>query len=120
MITLIILTVLTTIGIYIAIKSYDFDILGVVMALVCVFWILIHSLVFFTQGYYYGLFVEKRQAFEQTLNNARENGNDYETAAIVKEVAIWNVSLAEKKYDNKNWYLGQFEDDRIEDLEPIE
>ena len=83
-------------------------------------WFIVHLLIVLTQGYYFELFVEKRNSFELTLNNSREKGNEYEAAAIVKEVAEWNMKLAEDKFDNKNWYLGQFVDDRIETLNPIE
>lgn len=119
MILTIILVVVVIIGILVAIKSYDYDILGGIIAFIFGLWLIIQLVSLLTVSYYYELFVVKRAAFEKTLNNARENGNEYETAAIVKEVAEWNTSLAEKKYDNKNWFLGQYEDDRVETLEPI-
>lgn len=120
MITAIILLVLTVLCLYHGIKNewdYLFSFLG---TLIFGFWFIVHILCISLQGYYFELFVEKRNSFEMTLNNSREKGSDYEAAAIVKEVAEWNMKLAEDKFDNKNWFLGQFVDDRIETLEPIE
>ena len=78
-----------------------------------------HSLVYFTQEYEFEKFVSKRNAFEETLNNARGNGRDLESAAIIKDVAQWNMELAEYQYMNSHWFLGQYIDDRIESLIPI-
>lgn len=107
-------------GMYLIIKSWDYDILGVLMAIVFGVALFIHSLAFGLKTYSYEIFVEKRNSFEKTLDNARENGNEYETAAIVKEVSDWNMKLASAKYDNKTFLLDQYIDDRIEDLEPIQ
>ena len=118
MTTLIILIVLVAIGGYLTTK-WDYEALGVIICVIFVMWLFIHSISFFTVEYSYGLFVEKRNAFQKTLNESRRNGNEYETAAIVKEVAEWNVKLAEYKYDNKTLYFDQYIDDRVELLEPI-
>jgi transposase len=118
MTTLIILIVLIAIGGYLTTK-WDYYVLGTIMCLIFGLWLLLHSIAFFTVEYRYGLFVEKRNAFEQTLNEARKNGNEYETAAIVKEVAQWNQMFAEYKYKNKTIFFDQYIDDRIESLEPI-
>lgn len=122
MITLIILIALTAIGIWLFDKDDD-DwqvVVGIIMFLVFGLWAIIHILCLSFVSYDYGLFVEKRNAFEQTLITSRANGREYETAAIVKEVAQWNVKLASLKYRNKNFYHSQFIDDRIESLKPIE
>ena len=118
MITLIILIVLVAIGGYLTTK-WDYEVLGIIMCLIFGLWLIIHFFAWGLVSYKYGLFVEKRNAFEQTLQFARENGNEYETAAIVKDVAEWNQKLAEYKYDNKTIFLDQYFDDRIELLEPI-
>ena len=118
MITIIILIGLVSIGGYLTTK-WDYDMLGVMMCVIFGIYLIIHSLAFGLVSYEYGLFVEKRNAFELTLKEAREGGNEYETAAIVKEVAIWNVKLAEHKYDNKTMFFDQYIDDRVEMLEPI-
>lgn len=120
MITLIILIVLVAIGGYfLTTAKLVYEILGFIMCVIFGTFLLIHSIAYFTVEYDYGLFVEKRNAFEQTLNDLRKNGNDYETAAIVKEVAKWNQELAVYKYDNKTIFLDQYIDDRVELLEPI-
>lgn len=118
MITLLILIVLLAISIYL-LGNWEYELLGSIIFSVSMLGLIIHSMFFFTAGYNYGLFVEKRNAFEQTLIEARKNGSDYETAAISKEVAQWNQQLAEYKYDNKHAFLGQYVDDRIESLKPI-
>lgn len=115
----IILLALTVLGIITGIKSYNYDFWGIIMAFIFGIWLLIHLISILTMGYYHELFVVKRDAFEQTLNHARINGNKYETAAIVERVADWNTVLAESKFDNNNWFLGQYIDDRVEDLKPI-
>lgn len=118
MITLIILIVLVAIGGYLTTK-WDYELLGIIMCVIFGLWLIIHSFAWGLVSYEYGLFVEKRNAFEHTLQVARENGNEYETAAIVKEVAQWNVKLAEYKYDNKTMYFDQYINDSVELLEPI-
>ena len=118
MITLIILIVLVAIGGCLTTK-WDSELSGIIMCLIFGLWLITHSFAWGLVSYEYGLFVEKRNAFEQTLQVARENGNEYETAAIVKGVAKWNVKLAEAKYDNKTMYFDQYIDDRVDLLEPI-
>ena len=118
MVTLIILIALFGIGFYLTTK-WDYEVLGGFMCLIFGTWLLIHCVCYFTVSFRHELFVAKRNAFEQTLNEARANGNEYETAAIVKEVAIWNQELASDKYKNNTIYFDQFIDDRIELLEPI-
>ena len=98
---------------------WDYEELGVIMCVIFGLCLIAHSISWGVVGYNYGLFVEKRNAFEQTLIVARENGNEYETATIIKEVARWNVNLAEYKYNNKTLFFGQYIDDRIDTLEPI-
>ena len=120
MITLIILTIIVAIGVYLSRKAYEYDILGVAIVLIFGIWLIVHTLCILTVSYSYERFVVKREAFVKTLNSSRENGNQYETAAIVKEVAEWNTKLAEYKYDNKTFWFDQFIDDRVEDLEPIQ
>jgi len=118
MTTLIILIALVGIGYYLIIKD-DYDLLGFTMCWIFGTWLVIHIVVLSLVSYNYGLFVTQRDAFEQTLKTAREYGNEYETAAIVKEVARWNINLAKAKYENNTIFLDQFIDDRIELLEPI-
>lgn len=120
MIITIILCVLTGIGIYLANKTYDFEILGIIISSVFGLYLIIHLLIWSLASYDYNLFVEKRKAFVSTLENAREKGRELEAAAITKEVAEWNKTLASSKYTNKVFLLSDYIDDRIEDLEPIE
>lgn len=120
MITLIILLALTGLGLYLYNKGWDYEIGGEFMISIFGLWSLLHSICLLTVSYGFEVFLVKRTAFEKTLNNSRKNGNDYETAAIVKEVAEWNVKLAEYKYENTTLYFDQFIDDRIDTLEPIE
>ena len=118
MITLIILIVLVAIGIYLT-TTYDYDLLGILITCICGIWLILHISFWASSSYTYRFFVEKRNAFEQTLNVARESGNEYETAAIIKEVTQWNIQLAGYKFNNNTFYIGQYVDDRFELLEPI-
>jgi len=120
MITLIMLLTLTGLGFYLYNKGWDYEVGEAIMITFFGLWLSIHSICLLTASYGFEMFVVKRTAFEKTLNDSRKNGNDYETAAIVKEVAEWNVKLAQYKYDNTTLYFDQFIDDRIDTLEPIE
>lgn len=118
---IIILAALTGIGIYLMTKDLTegWLIMTFISTAIIGIWLLGHTISILTASYSYEMFVVKRDAFESTLNNARKNGNEYETAAIVKSVAEWNIYLAMAKYENKTLYFDQFIDDRIEGLEPI-
>lgn len=119
MTTLIILILIIAVGVKL-LNSWDFGMLGGLMAMFGSILLLIHLLCWGFASYDYNQFKTQRNAFEQTLKSARANGNQYETAAIVKEVAEWNVKLASKKYDNTIWFFDQYVDDRIGSLDPIE
>ena len=119
MITLIILLVVCCVGLYLLLYKDDYEGLGILSLIFGGFFLLTHLLFYLHARYNYELFVEKRNAFEQTLNESRESSNKYENAAIVKEVAAWNQELAKSKYQNKTIFFDQYIDDRIESLEPI-
>jgi len=120
MIITIILCVLIGLGIYLLNKTYDFELIGVILITVAGLYLLLHLIFWSLASFDYNLFVEKRNAFEQTLKVARENGRDLEAAAITKEISEWNQSLASKKYSNKLFLLTNYIDDRVETLNPIE
>lgn len=118
MITTIVLLALLVLGICL-ITTDDFNILGLIIAFIVSFILLFHVPFILMVEYDYELFVEKRNAFEETLKDARENGSDIERAAIIQNVSDWNVKLAAAKYDNTTWLLDQYIDDRVMELEPI-
>jgi hypothetical protein len=118
MITAIILVVLLGVGIYLC-TTWDYELLGIFMSVGFGLWLIGHGICLMLVSYNYETFMVERNAFEQTLHESRENGNEYETAAIVKEVAEWNQKLALEQYNNTTLYLNQFIDDRIELVEPI-
>jgi hypothetical protein len=118
MITLFILIALIGLGIYLESIS-RFEILGICMIIIFALALIFHSFAWGMKSYNYELFVEKRNSFEQTLIYAREKGNNFETAAIVSEVAKLNMKLVSDKYRNKTLLLDQYFDDRVELLEPI-
>jgi len=120
MIITIILSALTGLGIYLMIKSYDFEILGAILTTIFGCYLIIHLLIWSLASYDYNIFIEKRNAFELTLKTARENGRELEAAAITKEISEWNQILASSKYSNKIFLLSDYIDDRIETLKPIE
>ena len=97
----------------------DYGIYGILGITCLAFYLFFHSLSYFTVEYSYEKFVMERNSFEETLKTSRESNHEYETAAIVKEIVIWNQRLSEKKFDNKSLLFDQYIDDRFEDLEPI-
>jgi len=123
MIILIVLLVLFVFGVYLMnIETYNENwIFGVGTILTFTFgvYLVIHLIGFLLASYSYEKLVVKRTSFEQTLNDSRRNGNEYETAAIVKDVAEFNMSLASDKYDNNVFLLKDYVDDRVMLLEPI-
>ena len=120
MTTLIILIVLITIGALLLKYNYgEFDALGFFVTLLFSVCLVIHSVSWGTSSSDYNLFVAERNVLEQTLIEVRENGNDCETATIVKEVVKLNVQLSVMKSKNNDIFLGQYIDDRIQLLEPI-
>ena len=118
MITTIITVLVIALGFYL-VKTEEFEFLGTLLTLSAVFWLLTHILMIGTQNLEYERFLIRRDSFEQTLKSVRENGNPYESAAIVKEIADYNIELAMTKRDNKKAFFGQYIDDRFELLTPI-
>ena len=121
MINLLILLALLILSLYYAddIRSGVSALATVVSALAGAF-LMLHIVAWSLQEHHHNLFVQKRNAFEMTLNNARENDRPLERAAITKKVADWNVELAERKYRNTIWAADPYIDDRINNLKPIE
>lgn len=93
--------------------------ISIVTSIVSGVWLFFFILLTSMSSYEYERFMVRRSAFEQTLNECRLNGNQYETAAIVKEVSEWNESLAENKLDNSKFLMETYVDDRFESLKPI-
>jgi len=114
-----ILLVLTILGIVVAMRSYDFELLGGILALCAGFYLIFHTLFWSLASYDYNKFVTKRQAFVETLQYARKNESKFELASITREVSEWNQQLASSKYDNSVFLLKDYVDDRISSLEPI-
>ncbi len=95
------------------------EVSGAIMSLFTLIFLLIHMISIGLSSYNYHVMVKKRDAFELTLKEARESGNELEAAAIVKEVAEWNVWLANQQYDNTTLFFDPYIDDRIDSLKPI-
>lgn len=110
---------LTIFGIVVALKSYDYDLLGGILALIAGIYLILHTLIWSVAGYNYNKFVTKRKAFIETLEYARKNKSKFELASITREVSEWNQQLASLKYDNNVFLLKDYVDDRILSLEPI-
>ena len=118
MITIIITLLVLLLGIFM-LRSQNYEFPGALLILISGFWLAIHILMVNTQNLEYERFLVKRDSFEQTLKSVRENGNPYESAAIVKEIANYNIELSMLKLDNKKAFFGQYIDDRFESLTPI-
>lgn len=119
MIILIALIILTSIGVYLLIKTYDYEILGVLLTMLAGMYLLLHIILWSLASYNYGLFVSKRDAFTETLKEARKNNNAIELAAITKDISEWNQDLAEAKYNLTIFMLKDYTDKRIQYLHPI-
>lgn len=50
---------------------------------------------------------------------SRKINNNLESAAILKNVMDFNLLLSEMKYNNKTFIIGQYVDDRVDNIEPI-
>ena len=99
--------------------SYDISFLSGMVSILTGGYLLIHILAMSLVEYNYEGFLERRAAFVETLDESRKNGNEYETAAIVKEISNWNIRVAKQKFDNKTLYFDQYIDDRWENIKPI-
>ncbi|MCK9446276.1 hypothetical protein M0Q50_05230 [bacterium] len=97
----------------------DYNIVGWFVTVIFAITFVLNGILLLTVEYDYNIFKTKRDAFEKTLQNSRKSGNSLESAAIISEVAIWNIQLAEKKYDNNTYIWGRYISDKIETLEPI-
>lgn len=64
----------------------------------------------------YENFIAERNAFEFTLKNARENGNQAEIASIVRDVVKYNTTLAKMQLENSRTIDDIFTDDRFDSL----
>lgn len=53
------------------------------------------------------------------LSSSREKSDPYERMAILQEITEHNQVIAENKQFNKNWFMDQYIDDRVESLETI-
>ena len=115
----IILLGLTFFGILVAIKSYDYEFLGGIVALIAGIYLICHTLFWILASYEYNKFVTKRKAFVETLEYARKNESQFELASITREFSEWNQQLASLKYDNNVFLLKDYVDDRVTSLEPI-
>jgi len=113
------LSILTILGFIIAMKSYDYELLGAIMCFIFGIYLCLHILFCLVATYDYNKFIVKRQAFVETLYYARKNKNQFELASITKEVSEWNQQLASAKYDNNVFLLKDYTDDRIMLLKPI-
>ena len=118
MIILTILIVLILIGIGLVHRDYCLE-GGISMIMVFGIYLISHIVCWSVASYEYNQFILRRNSFEQTLNNARQNNNPYEIAGIAKEVSNWNIELVKGQYKNKLFFLKDYIDDRIDLLEPI-
>lgn len=118
MVILLILIALFILGLYLC-NTRNYAFLGFILSVVFGIYLVIHILMWSINSFKYKNFVTKRDAFEQTLKDSRLNGNPYESAAIMKEVADWNIKLASMKYQNTLFLAKDYINDKVDNLEPI-
>ena len=119
MVILILLIVIIAVGILITKKSYDYEVIGIIVSVIAGLYLIIHLLFWSLSGYEYNLFVVKREAFKETLDAARETNNQIELAAITKDISEWNKELATNKYNASLFMLKDYIDKRGLTLEPL-
>ena len=115
----VVLVIMLVIGLMLF-ENYTHETTGFIITLLCILYLMIHFVGVSLCKFEYNKFKIKRDSFERTLTNARLNGNEYETATIVRDVAKWNECLASQQYNNTLFLLDAYYDDRIMDLKPIE
>lgn len=112
------LIILIGLGIYLGIVK-DYEILANVISSIAVVLLIAYLLGWLVGSYNYRLFIEERNSFEQTLIEARRNGDKYEKMAIMSDIAKWNMKLAEYKYNNKTIFFDLYVNDNVELIKPI-
>lgn len=111
-------TSLVLIGILIS-KKTELEFFGTLLSIFSGIYLAMHLVFWSVSGYDYNMFVTKRNAFINTLEDARKSKKIYELASIAKDISVWNQKLEEKKYDNKVFMFKDYIDDRYESLKTI-
>ena len=97
---ILILTSLIIIGILLLIYSYNYDNLGIVLIVIFGMWLIIHIVGILTAKINYESHIAQRNALVETIENARNNSNNYEIAAVTNKIIEYNQDLAKQKYYN--------------------
>lgn len=90
------------------------------LAAFCIIFFIVSFIGLCTRSVRYEEFVSEREGFIITLEAARKNNREIESAAIVHKVAEWNEKLSLMKYEQTGFFFGDFTDERIKDLPFIE
>ena len=93
--------------------------IGLIGIIITSFFLIMHLVCLSQVSYEYNSLKVNRDSFQRSLNEARKNGNEYESAAILEKIVDFNYELSQKKYDNKTIFLDQYVDDRVELLNTI-
>ncbi|CAB4136541.1 hypothetical protein UFOVP309_27 [uncultured Caudovirales phage] len=91
---------------------------GILISILTSLFLLIHIPMCLGSSYKYDRNLVERNSFIESLKNARLNNNNYELAAISKDIFQYNKELAILKYEN-NGILDCYIDDRYLNLKPI-
>lgn len=113
------LLVLFCVCIYVAYKSYSFDIGFGLLAIIFGTCLIFHSIFYFSADYRTAIFITEINASQKTLTESRNNKNALESATITKEVLKLNTDLEIAKYNNRTWFLKQYVSDEIQNVKPI-
>lgn len=126
LITAVVLFVLTIGMAFLAVKldeSYEYDDWAVLpggLAILFGCFLFFHLLFCIGIGYDYRQLETKRMSMQKTLDEARVNGRELEAASILRDVTTFNAELASLKLKNSTFLLGQYVDDRVDTLQPIQ
>ena len=92
--------------------------LALILFAIC--YLIIHISLWASASYRYKCLVVEREAIVLTLEHARSSENNIELAAITKDLCEFNSKLAAEKLDNSVFFLKDYVDDRVMDINPIE
>lgn len=67
----------------------------------------------------YNAFKASHEQLKVDLENSRKLNASYEKAAILKEIIHHNQIIVSNQVLNKNWFIDQYIDDRVDELKPI-
>ena len=125
MLILIVLILVAVLAILLGMYFFNDEYLMLSLVFITIFfasivYLIIHIGLWYTATNRYESLVAERQAIVLTLQHARTTENNIELAAVAKDLCEFNSKLAGLKLDNSMFFLKDYDDDRVMDINPIE